>query len=120
AIAIGTGNNLIVGGQGADRITGSTSNNVIVGDSGRITAATTDAPRFGGLALTLGRVETIADGVGGSDVIATGDGNNVVLGGTGADAVTIGAGTNLVFGDDGFIDWVAADGDPTDIDLAAS
>ena len=83
-------------------------------------SATADTNRFGGLPLTLGRVETTADGVGGADHISTGDGSDVVLGGTGADSIALGSGTNLVFGDDGFIDWVVNDGDPSDIDLAAS
>src|SRR5207249_3445934 len=107
-ISTGTGDNLVIGGFGADRITGATSNNVIVGDNGQITSAVSNANRYGGLPLTLGRVETTADGIGGADLISTGDGNTVVLGGTGADTIHLGSGTNLVFGDDGVIDWVAS------------
>ena len=120
-IQVGPGNNLIVGGGGSDAITvtAGAGFNVIVGDSGRITRAASDTNRFGGLPITLGRVETIDDSIGATDTIATSDGSNVILGGAGADQITTGDGTNLVFGDNGFIDW-AADGDPTNIDTAAS
>src|SRR5207247_414671 len=74
-ITIGSGNALVVGGQGADTIVGGTGFNVIIGDSGQITSAVSDANRFGGLPLTLGRVETTAPTVGGDDHISTGDGN---------------------------------------------
>src|SRR5438132_12139 len=119
-ITAGSGSNLIVGGQGADTITAGAGFNVIAGDSAQLTAAVSDAARFGSLGLSLGRFETTADGVGGTDTIVAGDGSNIVLGGTGADQITTGNGTNMVFGDDGFVDWTIADGNPADIDLAAS
>src|SRR5581483_10774834 len=81
--------------------------------------AADDVLHFGELPLTLGRVETIDDAIGGADLIATGDGSNVILGGAAGDAIATGDGTNLVLGDGGAIDW-AADGDPTDIDVATS
>src|SRR5207247_914832 len=75
-IDTGTGNNLIVGGHGDDGISGGSTSNVILGDSGRITAALlqTVATRFGGAAglpITLARVETLANGIGGKDTITT-------------------------------------------------
>src|SRR5207253_10342194 len=106
--------------QGADRIVGGTATNIILGDSGQITAAPQSSPRFGGLPITLGRVETTADGIGGNDTIVAGSGPEVIFGGTGADRITGGGSTNIVFGDDGYVDWIAADGDPTDIDVVAS
>src|SRR5439155_6187202 len=88
------------------------------GDSGQITRATIDTPatHFGGefgLPLTLGRVETLSDGIGGVDRITTGDGSNVIFGGAAGDAIIAGNGTNLVFGDGGFIDW-SSDGSVID------
>ena len=114
-ISIGTGNNLVIGGGGRDTITvaDGTGFNVIVGDSGRITRAAIDTHPFGGLPLTLGRVETLVDGIGDADKITTGDGSNVIFGGAGGDTIlagihvapdgtiTPGTGTNLVFGDGG-------------------
>ena len=73
-ITTGTGNNDRRRGFGADTISGGSTSNVILGDSGRITAATADSPRFGGLPITLGRVETIDDATGGNDVITLGAG----------------------------------------------
>ncbi|MDX6411745.1 MAG: hypothetical protein QOE91_1261, partial [Gaiellaceae bacterium] len=110
-IEVGPGNNLVVGGGGNDRITvtAGAGFNVILGDSGKITRAAADTHRFGGLPITLGRIETTDDAIGGTDTILTGDGSNVVFGGAVNDAITLGNGTNLVFGDAGYIDW-APDG----------
>ncbi len=119
-ITIGTGNVIAIGGYGNDLIIGGTGTNVILGDSGRIVAAVPDAPRFGALMITLGRVETIAPLYGGNDAITGGSTANVILGGSGADSITAAGGTNLILGDNGFIDWVSADGDPTDIDEVSS
>ncbi len=81
--------------------------------------------------MTLGRVETTyaapVGGVetGGADTIMTGSGTDIVLGGAAGDTIVTdrGAGvdaTDLVLGDFGFIDWVALDGDPSDIDQIVS
>src|SRR5439155_9274418 len=68
---------------------------------------------------TLGRVETLDDAIGDVDSITTASGNNVIFGGAAGDTINLGDGTNLVFGDGGYIDW-ASDGNPADIDVAAS
>ena len=57
---------------------------MMLGDSGQITAAVANAPRFGGHVvprehlITLGRIETIAPDVGGVDTITTGTGGSYV------------------------------------------
>lgn len=62
----------------------SQGDNIVLGDNGRIVAATEDAPRFGTQAITLGRIETTAPEVGGDDVILAGIGYDIVLGGLAA------------------------------------
>ena len=120
-ITLGTGDAIVIGGAGGDSITGDVGggNNVILGDGGTITAADQNDHRYGNLPITLGSIATTDDGIGGNDTISTGNGNDVVLGGTGADTIHIGSGTNLVLGDDGAIVW-ASDGNPADIDLVTS
>ena len=59
-------------------------------------------------------------GVGDADAILTGQGNDIVLGGAAGDAIDTRAGDDLVLGDNGLLDYVAADGDPADIDLVTS
>ena len=48
----------------------------------------TVATQFGTLPITLGMVQTTDPGVGGNDVINTGTGNSIVMGGTGADMIS--------------------------------
>jgi Ca2+-binding RTX toxin-like protein len=103
-------------GTNGDRIVAGSGRNLVFGDNGRTTAAPAAAPRFGSVALTLGRVETVAPGIGGADTISTGTGDDIVLGGTGGDTITIDGGSNLVIGDGGFLDAVTADGDASDLD----
>ncbi|MEA2495320.1 MAG: hypothetical protein QOJ29_3231, partial [Thermoleophilaceae bacterium] len=97
------------GGQGADTITAGDGTNVVLGDNGQVTAAGTDAPNFGGLPLTFGRVETSSPAIGGDDTISTGAGKDIVLGGTGADVIDSANGgpdaENIVLGDNGYVDW---------------
>jgi Ca2+-binding RTX toxin-like protein len=147
-ITTGAANDIIIGGQAGDIIVAGDGNNIVIGDSGLITAATEDVNRFAGQSITLGRIETVSFGIGGSDTITTGAGNDVVLGGhndpdtvttsSGITVVTVrpdvinaGNGDNLVLGDDGAIDYVrreretvgtvpGADTDAVDIDLITS
>ena len=118
--------------MGNDTITGGDGTNVILGDSGAIYAAASDANRFGALPITIGMVETTAPGIGGNDTIAVGTGSAIVMGGTGADSIFTSSSTSFVFGDDGYISWVGtelnpdglswpgANTDPTNIDVVAS
>ena len=107
-------------------------NNIVIGDSGMITAANDNTSRFGNQPITIGRIETIEFGDGGIDTIRTGatsDGNDIVLGGHEGDFINVYEGDNIVLGDDGAIDYVRAEREPgvpgadldaSDIDLIAS
>ncbi|HNQ90946.1 MAG TPA: Ig-like domain-containing protein [Verrucomicrobiota bacterium] len=112
-ITTGSGSDLIIGGRYGDTTEAGDGNNLVLGDSGRITAANASGPQFAGLPMTLGLIETISDGNGGSDNITTGSGNDIILGGTNdanvAEVIQAGAGNNIVLGDDGYIDWTAKD-----------
>ncbi|MDA1273124.1 MAG: hypothetical protein O2960_03590, partial [Verrucomicrobia bacterium] len=105
-ITTGEGSDIIVGGQAGDTIVAGNGNNLVIGDSGLITAATEDGNRYAGQSMTLGRVETVAFGIGGVDTITTGAGNDFVLGGHEGDTIHAGNGNNIVLGDDGVVDYV--------------
>ncbi len=139
----------MIGGAGADVISTGSGNDLVVGDNGAIDwaagllrARTTD-PQFGAgdiidigdggdgvLGGAGGDIITDADGnkivigdngqimwvdgvltlvmtsdptFGGADTIVVGGGNDIVFGGTGADVITTAGGNDLVFGDHGFV-----------------
>jgi Ca2+-binding RTX toxin-like protein len=123
------GDDIVIGGRYGDTINAGDGANLVIGDSGKITAATSNLARFGAQPITLGLVETIAFDDGGVDLITTGIGNDIVLGGDEGDTITVSSGHNLVLGDDGRIDYVrqeragsvpGADTDASDIDLIES
>ena len=72
----------------------------------------------------VGLVITVDPTIGSRDVITTGVGADIVLGGAGGDDITTNRGetassqdgTGIVLADHGFVDWVLLDGDPTDLD----
>ena len=142
-ITIGSGRAIVIGGKGDDTITGGSTTNVMLGDSGAIYAAASNAPadRFGSLPITLGMVQTLAPSIGGVDHIQTGTGSAVIMGGAGDDTISTvlatdtpdPTNTNFVLGDNGFITWVGqelrpagvglwpgADTNASDIDLVTS
>ena len=142
-ITIGSGRAIVIGGKGDDTIKGGSTTNVMLGDSGAIYAASSDAAadRFGSLPITLGMVQTLAPDIGGVDHIQTGTGSAVIMGGAMGDVIsTVLAtdtpdpnNTNFVLGDNGFITWVGqelrpagvglwpgADTNASDIDLVTS
>ncbi len=90
----GSGSDLIIGGLGSDTIHASGGKNVVFGDLGE---AIYDANG------TLLQITTTTSDLGGNDVITTGDGNNIVLGGSGADQITTGAGRDVILGDNGYV-----------------
>src|SRR5947209_8120880 len=122
-IVLGNGSNLVVGGAGEDTITTGTGTNIALGDNGSILSPHNNLHQFGTLKLTLFRIFTVADAIGGVDTIKTsqvGESSNIVLGGAKGDliwasasvsgtTVSRGTGTNMVFGDGGEIRF-AADG----------
>jgi Ca2+-binding RTX toxin-like protein len=115
-ITSGGGQDIIIGGRFGDTIAAGHGDNLVIGDSGVITAAATGAAQFAGLPITLGLVKSIATDDGGNDTIATGSGRDIVVGGALADTINAGDGDNIVFGDNGFIDYVGLDGAANDID----
>jgi Ca2+-binding RTX toxin-like protein len=127
-ITSGGGQDIIIGGRFGDTITAGDGDNLVVGDSGRITAAGANAPQLSGIPMTLGLIETMSYSDGGSDRIAAGAGNDIILGGQEGDSIDAGEADNLVLGDNGLIDFVrreredtlGADFDPHDIDVIES
>ena len=91
-IKVGDGDNIIIGGFGKDDITGGADRDVVIGDNGNATF--TDAG-------VLTYITTSDPTIGGDDIIVTGDGFNIVLGGIGADRVTGGADRDVMLGDNG-------------------
>jgi Ca2+-binding RTX toxin-like protein len=91
AIVAGGGDNLILGGSGANSIAADDGDNIIVGHNGSIrfvdgmlSVASTRDPQYGGSASIL-----------------TGDGRNIVIGGTGYNSITTGDGDNIALGANG-------------------
>jgi Ca2+-binding RTX toxin-like protein len=102
------GDDIVIGGRAGDTIDAGEGNNLVIGDSGQITADVVDAPQLAGQPITLGLIETIQLDDGGADLLTTGTGNDIVLGGFGGDTLTAGAGNDTLFGDNGQIVYVAA------------
>ena len=94
-----SGNDVVIGGIGNDRINVVGGNNVVLGDNG---SATFNAS---GAILTL---TTSSPEIGGADSVFTGPGNDVVLGGASLDILTVGDGRNVVLGDHGNIRFDAS------------
>ena len=129
AITTGAGSDLVIGGRYGDVIGVGAGNNLVIGDSGRVTAASTDGPQLAGIPMTFGLIETVQYGDGGVDQITALGGSDIVLGGHEGDDVAAGDGNNIVLGDDGRVDYtradrepaaVGADTDPGDLDLIES
>src|SRR5205814_398899 len=87
------------------------------GDSGQISSSAVPS--------RLGLITSIDTGIGGADTIATGSGDDIVIGGAAGDTIGAGEGNNTVFGDSGLIDYAARerggllagdDSDPSDVD----
>ena len=86
------GNNIILGGAGADTISAPGGTNVILGDNGVV--------QQGGLAGGYD-VFTTEPAIGGIDLITGGTGNNIILGGAFGDVITGGPGNDVILGDNG-------------------
>src|SRR5262249_5626438 len=107
------GNNIVIGGLGADRITVGNGRNIILGDSGNADFSNTGTPLqvYSLFAHVVGR-GTAATGSSSNDVIQGGNGDNVVIGGSGDDQVTFGNGDNYVLGDNGAVQFALVGGVP--------
>ena len=95
-ITAGTGNNIIFGGANNDTITTLAGRDLLFGDAGRVEIDDNETVRL---------LVTTASNIGGDDTINAGEGDNVVIAGTGNDAVTTGAGSDDVFGDEASISY---------------
>ncbi|HEY4723026.1 MAG TPA: hypothetical protein VII92_14330, partial [Anaerolineae bacterium] len=134
SITTGVDNDIAIGGPFADCITISDGANLILGDNGRIRASlmvsalATELLTDNDFNMTLGYIETIAPLIGDMDVITSGIDRDIILGGTADDTITANFGEtvlrpdsrNLIFGDHGYIDYVTADSDASDIDIIKS
>ena len=113
-IDVAGGNNIVVGGVGADKITTGAGNDVIVGDNGQVDywAGSTQVK-------TARTTDDTVDQTGWGDTIVTGGGVNVVMAGVGSDHVNDPAagfspgsvpssGNDYVMGDNGEFDWDTA------------
>jgi Ca2+-binding RTX toxin-like protein len=89
----GAGSDLLIGGSGSDRITADDGNDVVLGDNGTILAPN-------GVVATVQSTDTA---VGGSDTIAGGAGDDLLIGGAGSDSIDAGAGDDVALGDSGTI-----------------
>ena len=109
--------NVAIGGAGSDKIHLNGENNVAVGDNGEVKYVASDSVVgadgnvvehvYGDSNKTyLHYVQSTFDEFGDKDTITTGDGKNVVIGGTNADTITTGAGNDVIIGDGGevFVD----------------
>ena len=107
------GNDIVIGGRAGDFINVGNGDNLVIGDSGRITAASTSGPhQLAGQAITLGLIETLRSPCGGVDTITTGTGNDISLRWFRWRHYRANSGHNLVIGDDAQIDYTRADRSP--------
>jgi len=107
--------NIVFGGAGADLITitdsqttgEKTSGNVVFGDGGSLVFENSeiDNPVYGdSTSGWLHFANSTNDAFGGSDVITTGDGDNIVFGGADADLITTLSGNDIILGDGGSLE----------------
>ena len=93
-IAVGEGDNIIIGGIGADTITAGDGENLIFGDDGMVTFTNFTSTAVQGQAwntvedVILLTAQTTYPTVGGADTITAGTGNVVIFGGVGNEAIT--------------------------------
>src|SRR5690606_31596394 len=85
-IDAGDGRNVVIGGNGSDRLTAGDGDSVILGDNG-IALFAADGARE--------RVETTDVAYGGNDVIEVETGNHVLMGGSFDDEITAGGGNHV-------------------------
>jgi hypothetical protein len=91
-VITGLGDQRILGGYGADSITTTDGNDLILGDTGSL--------QYNGSVLAQATAEGFN---GGADIIIVGEGENIVLSGTGDDNIITGSDFDRVFADNGFI-----------------
>ena len=111
------GTNFIIGGMGADKILvtgsidpvsgkirsgGASSEDVLIGDNGEIHRTAKSSPGDSNWML---KVASLVPDKGGADIIATGNGGKVIIGGLFDDILVAANGDNLVVGDNAVFDY---------------
>ncbi|MCT7970157.1 proprotein convertase P-domain-containing protein [Laspinema sp. D1] len=94
------GRDALLGGFGIDTLDGADGTDIILGDNGEL-----DYTLDGNL-NTLNRVTTTDPTQGDRDLIAGGNDNDVIFGGTLGDTITAGEGNDLAFGDHGKVEGI--------------
>ncbi len=127
-ITTGIGRDMIFGGQGGDIInafisSGGTAaqdgNNIVFGDFGEVDYISEEVAQNSPLnpirTNDIDRIWSLFTAQGGDDNIATGDKNDIIIGGAGNDTISAGSGTNIVLGDNGTLTSAPIDSDATAI-----
>ena len=115
SIRSGSGDDIILGGDAADRIDAAAGDNIVLGDNGRIDILHPDRLVSGAQAADQGdaviaSIESLSlVEAGGADIITTLDGDDVVIGGRFADQIDAGDGQNVILGDSGKITATPSD-----------
>ncbi|MCA9170406.1 MAG: hypothetical protein KDB23_22165, partial [Planctomycetales bacterium] len=107
-ITTGGGDDVILGGAGADNAQSGTDNDLILGDNGILTF---NPPG------TLSIARTTDPSIGGNDVLDAGPGQDAVFGGAADDEIYGGDGRDILFGDNGVVDYLIRDNDPSTFDV---
>ncbi|MEW6161424.1 MAG: calcium-binding protein, partial [Verrucomicrobiota bacterium] len=97
------GDDLVIGGVGADVLSVGQGHNVVVGDNGYANY------NLDSNSADLDEVCTTDPSHGGADTISTGEGDDLILGGSAADILHAAGGQNIVIGDNGCIIAAVAD-----------
>ena len=103
------GKDILLGGQGIDTLTSGSGDaqdtdglgDIILGDMGQATFATNGNGRIDNLKLIQVTSLDTSNSVGGNDIITSGMGRDVVLGGNPSDTINTHAGNDVVVGDSG-------------------
>lgn len=101
SITTGEGTSVVIGGADDDTISTGNAGNIVTGDNGEIVY---DNPNPENHHVNHITVSDIA--IGGKDIITTGSGSDIVIGGIDNDFISSGAGEDIVLGDNGTIQYV--------------
>ncbi|MFZ7127839.1 MAG: calcium-binding protein, partial [Desulfobacterales bacterium] len=102
-ILSGSGKDLVLGGAGGDTIAAGDGGNIVFGDEGLIDYGLDGNLRDIDLIESLSTTSS-----GGVDIITTGTGSDLIIGGRFGDTIAAGGGNNLVIGDSGKITAASA------------
>ncbi|HYR33730.1 MAG TPA: hypothetical protein VEQ87_05520, partial [Burkholderiales bacterium] len=86
---------ILIGGAGSDELKGGAGDNIIVGDGGRVVRRFIDGQ------LQVTQVRSVDPATGAKDIIRSGAGNDVILGGAGGDDIRASGGSDIILGDAG-------------------